>query len=329
MKYDLVTIGDVMRDVFVFPSISEMEKPLKRDGEKFLLFEHGDKISISSSAQSVGGTAGNVAVGGAKMGLKTSILSVIGKDNEGEEIISVLSKAKVDLSKLKIDRTKKTSFSIIISYEGERSILVYHSFHPIDFELPKNLNTNWLFVGPLGADYGLLYAKITALAAEKNINIALNPGSAQIKDGINAFGGLLRVAKIIFVNKEEAQELSGLKGVANIRDIMAVIKKTGVENVIVTDGKEGAYAQTADNFYKIGPYPGHRVDSTGAGDAFTSAFLGGFIRGEKIFTCLQYGVTNSASVIEKIGAQEGLQSLESIKKNVATYRWPSSTLRFK
>lgn len=328
MTYDLLTIGDVMRDIFVFPSVDEMEKPMTRDGEKFLLFEHGDKISLSDVQKSIGGTAGNVAVGVAKMGLKTSILSSIGRDSEGKEIIETLTRAKVDISKIKIDRDKKTSLSIIISFQGERSILVFHSFLPADFDLPKNLNTEWLFVGPMGKGYKPLYDKITAQACEKNINLAINPGSVQIEDGLEAYGAMLKIAKVLFVNKEEGQKLAGINGIANARDIMTVLKKTGVEIVVLTDGKEGAYAVTSDDFFKIGPYPGHRLEATGAGDAFTSAFMSGYLRGEKIFTCLQWGVTNSASVIEKVGAQEGLLNLTTVKHRVAEYRWPASTLRF-
>jgi sugar/nucleoside kinase (ribokinase family) len=338
MKYDLITIGDVMRDIFVFPALDEMEKPVNRSsvaqnvkhtpGDKFLLLELGDKIDITDIHHDIGGTAGNVAVGAAKMGLKTSVISMIGHDRDGDEIIQALGKNKVDTSHLIVSREKKTSFSIIISVEAERSILVFHSFKPADIELPKNLNTDWIFVGPLGKDYKSFYTKMTALAAEKNINIALNPGSVQLNDGLAAFGGLLRVTKILFVNKEEGQKLAGISGVANIRDITTVLKKTGVPIIVITDGKEGAYAATEDDFFKIGPYPGHRVEATGAGDAFTSAFMAGYLHGEKLFTCLQYGVTNSASVIEKVGAQAGLLDLVKVKRQIATYRWPASTLRF-
>ena len=335
MNYDLITIGVVMKDIFVFPAEDEMEKPINRSaierpvhGEKFLLFEFGDKISVTDIHHDIGGTACNVAVGLAKLGLKTSVISTIGRDNEGQEILQSLKKSKVDTSKLVISKDKKTSFSIVISYQGERSILVFHSFKPEDIVLPANLNTDWIFVGPLGEGYKSFYTKITALAAEKNINIALNPGSVQIKDGLNVLGGLLRVTKVLFVNKEEGQQLAGISGVANIREIITVLKKTGVPIVVVTDGGKGAYAATNDDFFKIGPYPGQRVEATGAGDSFTSAFMAGYLRGEKLFTCLQYGVTNSASVVGKVGAQEGLLNLTTIKHRVATYRWPAETLRF-
>lgn len=335
MHYDVVTIGDVMRDIFVFPSEDEMEKPINRNlierkvqGERFLLFEFGDKITISDIAYSIGGTAGNVAAGVAKMGLKAGVIGKVGRDNEGHEVLTTLRSAKVNTSYVEIDDNKKTSFSIILSYRGERSILVFHSFRPTDFEIPAELDTNWMYVGPLGENYKSLYTKVTAQAAEKNVNIAINPGSVQIKDGLSAFGGLLRVAKILFINKEEGAELAGISGIANVRDIVNVLKKTGVETIVVTDGKDGAYLATQDEFMKIGAYPGNRVEATGAGDAFASAFLAGIIKGEKLLTCLEWGVTNSASVIEHIGAQKGLLDASLVKKRANTYRWPASSFRF-
>lgn len=335
MKYDVVTIGDILRDIFVFPAEDEMEKPINRSlierkvqGERFLLFEFGDKIAISDIAYGIGGSAGNVAAGIAKIGLKSGVIGKVGRDNEGHEVLTTLRNAKVNTSYIEIDDQKKTSFGIILSYRGERSILVFHSFRPTDFEIPADLDTEWLYVGPLGENYKTLYTKITSLAAEKNIKIAINPGSIQIKDGLSAFGGLLRVAKILFVNKEEGAELAGISGIANVRDIVNVLRKTGVETIVVTDGKEGAYLATQDEFMKIGVYPGNRVEATGAGDAFASAFLAGTIKGEKLLTCLEWGVTNSASVIEHIGAQTGLLDASQLKKRTNTYRWPASSFRF-
>lgn len=328
MKYQIVTIGDAMKDIFVFPSLDEMEKPIIKKNEKLLTFEFGEKISVSDSYQDIGGTACNVASGLAKMGVKSAIITTLGKDQEGQEVIERLKKNGVDTTLIKTNSKKKTSFSIIISYKGERSILVFHSFGPEDFVLPANLDTKWVYVGPLGKDYKHLYAKLVTMAAEKNIKIALNPGSIQIKDGLMAFGGLLQVAKVLFLNKEEAQDLAGLSGVATVREIFYALKKTGAETIVITDGKQGSYVSQGEKFFKIGVYPGHRLEATGAGDSFAAAFLAGLITGEELFTCLKWGVTNSASVIESYGAQQGLLNLAIIKKRVKEYKWPASTLQF-
>lgn len=334
MKYDVVTIGDVLKDIFVFPDPEEMHRPItnrvlhEREHSRYLLLGYGEKITISNIQHEIGGSACNVAAGIAKSGLKTAVFSAVGQDSEGEEIISRLKKQKVDTDLIEKDKSKKTSFSIIISFEGERSILVFHSFRPEEFELPSKIDSEWLYVGPMGENYKSLYNELTARAAQSNINIALNPGSQQIKDGVHAFGGLLRVAKILFLNKEEAQKLADIPGVATVKEIVRVLQKTGIETIVITDGKNGAYVATETEFFKVGIYPGERVEVTGAGDAFASGFLAAKIHGEKLFDCLRWGVVNSASIVGEIGAQKGLLSASTIKKRIKEYRWPADALRF-
>ena len=332
MKVKITTIGDAMKDIFVFPAMEEMEGLISKNHEKFLAFGYGDKITISDIHYDIGGTACNVAVGLAKLGLKTGIISTVGKDVEGAEIIQTLKKSGVDTGSVKINLHKKTSFSVIISYKGERSILVFHSFTPEDFQIPEQFDTEWLYVGPLGEGYRPLYSKIISFAAEKNLKIALNPGAVQIHDGHMAFEGLLRVTKILFVNKEEGQKLAGISGVAKIDEIMKGLLRLGPEIVVVTDGGEGAYAARGAfghaEFFKVGAYPANRIETTGAGDSFAVGFIVATIQGEELFTCLKWGVTNAASVIEKYGAQQGLLGLGALKRRVKEYKWPASTLRF-
>jgi len=331
---DVITIGDAMKDIFVFPSINEMEKPISGDkinlsrDEKFMVLDYGGKISVSDAEISIGGTACNVAVALAKMGLKSGIVSAVGEGSEGEEIINRLEENHVNTKYIEMYPEKKSSFSVIISYKAERSILVYHGFTPEEFILPKESDNKWFYIGPLGEDYKNLYLKLTAMAAEKNIKIAINPGSIQINDGLTSFGGLLRVAKVLFVNKEEAKKLAKIQQVLTLKEITKALLKTGVETVVVTDGRNGACAASGDNFYKIGIFPGDRLDSTGAGDAFASGFMAGLIKNEKIVTCLQMGAINSASVVGKIGAQKGLLSYSVIKSKIRDYKWPAETFDF-
>jgi len=335
MKNEVVTIGDSLKDIFVFPAEKEMERPISEEeirrpvhGEKFLLFEFGDKITISHIHYDIGGSACNVAVGLAKLGVKAAIISSVGADSEGEQIIERLHDKKVNTEMIHQVKGKNTSFSIVISYKGERSILVFRSFVAADFSIPEQLDTDWIYASPLGEGYKTLYSKLTSLAIEKNIKIALNPGDVQIHDGLMAFGGILRVAKVLFLNREEAAKLAGFRGVATVKDVSLSLLKTGVETVVITDGRDGAYAARGEEFIKIGAYPGNRFEVTGAGDSFASAFLSAYIRDEKLFECLKWGVTNSASVIEKTGAQDGLLSSNVIKKRINEYRWPASSMRF-
>lgn len=335
MKYDLVTIGDAMKDFFVFPAIDEMKKPVsgadlhyRQTEEKFLVLGYGDKITLSDSYDDLGGTACNVAASTSKLGLKTAMIAAYGKDDIGREIIQKVSKTKIDTQYLKMKNKPKSSFSIIISFKGERSILAYHGFSPQDFDIPKSLETEWIYVGSTGEEYEKLFSQITGMAAENNVKIAFNPGSVQIHDGMNALLGLLRVVDVLFLNKEEARALSGVTGLISVKETAKLLHLAGPKTVVITDGNQGAYVLENSEFNKVGVYPGHRVEATGAGDAFASAFLSAKIKGEDLLTCLKWGVTNSASVVEKYGAQQGLLSVATIKDRVEKYKWPVEGLRF-
>lgn len=311
-----------MQDIFVFPSLDEMKK---RD--ECLILEYGDKITVTDTFEDIGGTACNVAIGLKKLGLKTALVSAVGSDNKGEDILKKIKEAKVETEFIETKK-RKSSFSVIISYKGDRSILVYHSFGPDDFNIVKSIETDWIYIGPTADDYQSFFSKVTALAAEKNIKVAFNPGSVQIHDGVRSFQGLLSVTKILFVNKQEGKELAGLSGSPSIKEIARQLKKVGPDTIVITDGGNGAYVYEDGEFLKVGAYPGHRVESTGAGDAFASAFLAAKIRGEKLLTCLKWGVTNGASVVGQYGAQQGLLSMATIKKKIEEYKWPANDLRF-
>ncbi len=335
MTYEIVTIGDCMRDIFLFPDVTEMEKPARGEKirensefEKYLVFGLGDKITISDVEFSVGGTAANVASGLSKLSFKTAIISAVGSDHAGIDVREKLQTQKVSTSLIKVYHSKKTSFSVIVSYKGERTIFVYHAYEPQNFHLPENLDTRWLYLGPMAKDFERLFDQVVAEVVKKDLKVAVNPGAVQIEAGLHSFGGLLRLIDIIFLNREEAQKLSGLPGVSDIRDLAKIILAQGPKIVVITCGKEGAYAYNGLDFYRVGAYPAHRVDATGAGDAFAAGFLAGIIEEQNLPTSLKWGVINSASVIGKIGAQEGLLSKGIIKRRAKEYRWPADTLRF-
>lgn len=333
--YDVVTIGDAMRDIFLFPSLQEMEKPIegveisaKNNFEEFLVFGLGDKITVTDIAFSIGGSANNVAAGLAQIGLKVGICSALGNDSAGKEIEEEISKCGVDTASIKVYHGKHSSFSVIVSYKGERTIFVYHAFGPENFKLPDGVQTQWLYLGPMAEGYDRIFNQIVSLKVKRDIKIAINPGAVQIKNGLHSFSGLLKMIDIIFLNREEAKDISGLKGVPTVKDMARAIHLEGPKMVVITAGKDGAYGFDGIDFFKVGVYPGHRLDATGAGDAFSSAYLAAVINGEEMQNALKWGVTNSASVIEKIGAQEGLLSKGTIKRRVKEYKWPAATLRF-
>jgi len=120
---------------------------------------------------------------------------------------------------------------------------------------------------------------------------------------------ILEASKLLVVNKEEAESLV-LKGTiavgANIKDLLMILSKLGPAIVVITDGRNGAFAYDGKEFLKMGIFPGERVEMTGAGDSFSAGVLSALVYGKDIKEALRWGAVNSASVIQKVGAIDGL-----------------------
>ena len=90
----------------------------------------------------------------------------------------------------------------------------------------------------------------------------------------------------------------------------------GTNIIIITDGKNGAYASDGQRILQIPNYPDPAppYDRTGAGDAFASTLVAGLALGETLETALLWAPINSMSVVQKIGAQDGLLSREQLNQ---------------
>lgn len=318
--FDVVTLGDAISDIFIEPDEASITHSASQSA---ICFPYGDKIPVSDIHLDVGGSAANVAVGLARQEFSTSFIGVVGQDQKGEEILKNLERKKVHTSYVKKMKDIKSSTSLIISYNAERTILVFRGLTDYSkIPLPKKLRTKWLFVGPLGEGFEKLYHQIISLVSEDGINLALNPGGIQIEGSRSELKALLRITKILFLNKKEAEMVCTTKRVTPVKELLSDLKKMGPDVVVITDGSEGAYCFDGKEFLRIPAYQSEHLEVTGAGDAFSSGFLGALISGKEIKEALIWGIINSASAIEKIGAQEGLLSKTKIKTRVHKAPYP-------
>lgn len=327
MNYDVVTIGDAVQDIFIKPQEVSLLCPLKKNQklcpEPVLCLPFGDKINIEDVHFEIGGSACNVAVGLNRMKLKVSLIAATGSDLSGKHILERLEKEKVTQKFIKKFKEIKTGFSVIINFKAERTILVYHGIDDYGkLKIPKNLSTEWFYLGPLGFGYEKIYKEAIAQVAEKNRKLALNPGNLQIEDKKNYLKAILSVTKILFVNKKEGEKISNLKGPRPEKEILKTLKKYGPEIVVLTDGANGAFCFDGKEYLKIGTYMAKKLEATGAGDAFSSGFLAGYIFKNDLKEALKYGVINSASVVEKLGAEPGLLTKRQIEEKLKKAPYP-------
>lgn len=313
--FDVITIGDATKDIFINPCHDHFcRDQIGMSGDK-LFIRHGDKISVDQIHQSLGGSAANVAVGLARLGLKTAIISALGQDEVGEEIKTKLIDENVDTSKLLIKNKMTSSTSVIIVFSKERTVFVYRGLKNYSqLKISAKFSTKWVYLGPVANEFSVHYNQLISLVSQKNLNLVVNPGHRQIQQGLDNLLRLLRVTKILILNKQEALDLSSLPVFTDLKRILQVLTNYGPKIVVITDGKEGAYLTCDDKYYHMKIFPADVIDPTGAGDAFSSGFLAAYIKGEDLETAAKWGITNSAQVIEKYGSQTNLQTQSKLEK---------------
>jgi ribokinase len=138
--------------------------------------------------------------------------------------------------------------------------------------------------------------------------LVFQPGTFQIKLGLEKLGYMYQAADLFFCNKEEAQAILHSNS-TEVIDLLKEMKiKTGDGIICITDGAKGAYAYDGDRgwFMPMYPDPAPPVDRTGAGDAFSSTFTTALAAGFDLPTALAWGPINSMSVVQHVGAQAGL-----------------------
>lgn len=303
---ELLSIGDASLDVFLAPS--EHESLCLMDSRKCLIcFSYGEKITVKAIEYSVGGNAANNAIGTSRLGIKVGIVATLGGDSTGDQIVDKLEKEGVNMDCVIQQPMIGSNFSTIINYSGERTIFTYHA--PKSYEFPVNLPvTPWVYLTSMGESFQPFYNHFIDFAAKNpEVKIAFNPGTRQVKTGTDVLRPILERTHVIYVNREEAETLTGIRDShGNDKDLLRGLCRLGPKISIITDGAHGSFVYDGVKFLKAGVLPVDAYERTGAGDAFGSGCIAALIKGKSLEEALLWGTVNSASVIGYIGSQKGL-----------------------
>lgn len=305
---DLLSIGDASIDTFMTPLESETLCTIDKK-QCLIAFAYGDKIPVKNLEFSVGGNASNNAVGAKRLGVNSGIVLTLGDDNVGNLIVDKLKSEGVDLTYVIQQPSTMSNYSTVINYSGERTIFVYHA--PRSYEFPVQLPaTPWVYLTSMGESFRPFFNHLGEwLKKNPSVKLAFNPGSWQFREGFESIREITSLTYVIYVNREEAEKLTGLKETdGRERDLLVALNRLGPKICVITDGGNGAFAYDSINgkFMKVGIVPVDAYERTGAGDAFGSGSLSALIHGKPLEEALLWGTVNSASVIGYTGPQKGL-----------------------
>jgi len=300
--FDIVTFGSASWDVFM-----RLKSAETIEGDKFsnkgICFNVGSKIEADDLQFFSGGAGTNAAATFANRGFKTAYVGAVGKDIYGKEILKELKRRKIEAKFVKkVD--KATNYSIIFRHnDGEdRTVFAYRGaseeIEKKDIPFGK-LKSSWFYAAATK-----LIKEIVDYAFENKIKVALNPGNAQLL--LPELPEILKKVSVLILNQEEASILTKIP-YRNEEEIFKKIDDMCPGIAIMTKGAEGVTVSDGKKIYRAEAPKVKAVESTGAGDAFGSGFVSGFVASNgNVEEGIKLGIANSVSCIQKVGAKNGL-----------------------
>jgi len=316
---DFIAIGDITTDAFIKIPKETAHVTCDSKGRACqICFNFGDKIEYESVTEipSVGNSP-NAAVSAKRLGLTSALVTDLGDDYHGKIKIARLEKEGIDTRFVKIHAGLESNYHYVLWYEAERTILVKHQEYP--YELPDIGTPRWIYLSSVG-EQSTDYHKAIGEYLKKNesVKFAFQPGTFQIKAGHKALESLYKESDLFFCNREEAQRILGTNE-SDIKKLLTGVHEFGPTMPVITDGPDGAYTYDGEETWHMPMYPDPAppIDRTGAGDSFSSTFTAMLALGKSVPEALMRAPINSASVVQKIGAQEGLLTLDELEEWLA------------
>lgn len=281
---------------------------------------------VKESTLSPGGSAANTIYGLATLGVNTGFAGVVGNDAEGKLLLKDFQRVGVDTSQVRVKTGAKTGSVVCLSdSSGRRSLYVLPGANNLltmaDLDSDYINQTKMLHVSSFADDAQLevLLKLITKL--DSSVKVSFSPGSLYAAKGLQTLTPLLAKTHVLFLNESEIKQLTGKDFEAGAKSCLDL----GCHIVVVTLG-EGAsyknvmatsYIRTTKREYVIEPSDKSIIsasDTIGAGDAFATGFLYGLLQRKGLEECGRLGDTVARFSITKVGAREGLPTLNELSQ---------------
>ena len=322
--YDFVAIGDIVTDAFIKLKDASVHCDIDRE-HCTISMAFGEKIPYESvEVVRAVGNSSNAAVSASRLGLKSALVTNIGDDQNGQECLDTLKKENVGTDFVSVHKGKETNYHYVLWYDNDRTILVKHQEY--DRAFPNVGEPKWFYLSSLGGDTLEYHEQIIKyLKGHLGVSLAFQPGTFQISLGKEKLKDIYERTKIFFCNVGEAEKILGLNTLGT-KELLKRMQALGPEIVVITDGPKGAYIFDGKDYWFQPADPKPAIERTGAGDAFESTVVSALALGEDLPTALSWGMVNSMSVVQQVGAQKGLLTRPQIEEYLKKSPIPASKL---
>ncbi len=265
---------------------------------------------IFPTHKKIGGAPLNVALRMKSLGAETTIISRVGSDDEGSEIMTFINNHDINSDSIQVGEDYKTGVvQVMINEKGNAS---YDILYPSAWD--KIIETEMMDKIVTEADafvFGSLACRDEV--TRTTLNKLLEKANYKIFDvnlrapyyTIDVLNELMLKADFIKLNDEELREISSELGSTYNsfeQNIKFIAEMTNTKHVCVTKGAFGAVLYYNNKFYYNSGYFIKVVDTVGAGDSFLASLIVRLLRGKSPQKALNYACAIGALVAGHEGA---------------------------
>ena len=273
---------------------------------------------IYSDEKKPGGAPLNVALRMKSFGFNTHMISSVGNDDLGRELLTVLEKKGIDSKHIQISKDFDTgTVGVTLDKNGSASYKINHpvSWDKIELlpEYKKLVSSSNAFI------FGSLIARDSV--SKKCLIVLLKKSTYKIFDlnlraphySISDLEFYMNQADFIKFNDEEIEEICNAFGSKknNLEEqVLFISKKTNTSSICVTLGKDGALLLHKGSFYIQKGYAVVVKDTVGAGDSFLGTLISLIINNCDPAEALDKACATGALVCQNIGANPEISETE-------------------
>ncbi|MCK4569704.1 MAG: adenosine kinase [Bacteroidales bacterium] len=305
----IIGLGNALVDIIVFIDEDELldKLELPKGSMQLVDIEKSSKIREACehlpSSFASGGSAANTIYGLAKLGVETSFVGKIGKDDYGRIFKEDLEKSNIKPVLLSSnthsgravalispdrERTFATHLGAAIELDADELQLHHFTGHDI-FHIEGYIVQN-----------NELLEKAVKLAKENGMDVSLDLASYNVvEDNLEFLRYIVKkYVDIVFANEEESKSFTGKEPVEALNELAEFCRIA-----VVKIGKEGSLVKSGEDFFQIDAIKVKLVDTNGAGDIYAAGFLYGLSRGWTLDKCGKAGAILAGKLIEISGAR--------------------------
>jgi sugar/nucleoside kinase (ribokinase family) len=271
-------------------------------------------IQIDGFKHLWGGTAANVAIVAARMGVPTALASFVGHGFP-PEFLKDLTESGLDLSDLTMVDSHPTPECFIFSdgMDNQMAFVIQGPMEIADGLDLQEYSIRSADIVHLATGNPSYHMRVAEEAKLRGKSVVFDPGQElHYKWDSATFSHMVELADTLWLNHAELHRALKYTRLTKPRDLLGL-----VDTMVLTMGRDGSRLMTHDSRIDVPMIPADSVeDTTGAGDAFRGGFYAGMYRDMPPRDCLLLGAATASFVVERQGPQTNIPTFDNAWKRV-------------